>query len=80
MDKFYFTFGTDSNFPFYRCWIEVHANNIDEAIERFRNRFPDRKGHEGTVNCAFWYNEERFIKTPMYLGKYPEERCHMVIE
>ena len=71
--KFYYTFGTDPRFPFYRGWVEVIADNRDKADALFRAMWPDRT--PGILNCAFVYTEERFKTTPMYKG-HPEEKYH----
>ena len=71
--KFYYTFGTDPRFPFYRGWVEVIADNRDKADALFRAMWPDRT--PGILNCAFVYTEERFKTTPMYKG-HPEEKHH----
>ena len=76
--KFYYTFGLSPQFPYYRGWVVVIANNRDEADRKFRSRFPDR--NPGTLNCAFFYTEESFSKTVMAQGNHPEEFCHEVIE
>jgi len=77
--KFYFTFGTDKQFPYQGGWVKVVANSRGEACEKFRTRFPYR--NYNTINCAFIYSEDAFSKTIMAqgggcLGEY----CHEVIE
>ncbi len=56
--KFYFTFGSDLAFPFQNTYIIVLAESEKAAVEKFRDKYPDR--HKDTVNCAFWYSEERW--------------------
>jgi len=75
---YYYTFGTDPAFPYTRGWVEVYASSQEEAHEKFRTRFPDRPGHEGTINCAFFYDQESWEHTPMAKG-IPGEFCHEVI-
>ena len=60
MNKFYFSFGSDPQFPFYKGWVEVAADTLEKAIEKFRARYPDRA--PGIVNCAFWYSQEQWEK------------------
>ena len=55
MEKFYFTFGSDPGFPYQNTYLIVYAKNLDEAIEKFRAKHPDR--HLNCVNCAFFYEE-----------------------
>ena len=59
--KFYFTFGSDSRFPFPNAYIIILAEDEKGAIRKFREKYPDR--NEGTVNCAFWYTEEQWLET-----------------
>jgi len=59
--KFYFTFGSDPGFPFQNTYIIVLAESEKAAVETFRDKYPDR--HEDTVNCAFWYSEECWMRT-----------------
>lgn len=54
-NRFYFTFGSDIGFPYQNTYLIVIADNISDAIKKFRNKYPDR--HDNTVNCAFWYDE-----------------------
>jgi len=56
--KFYFTFGSDPGFPYQNTYIIVLAESEKAAVEKFRDKYPDR--HKDIVNCAFWYSEERW--------------------
>ncbi len=58
MPKFFYTFGSDEGFPYQNGWVEVHAENWNEAHEKFRSRFTDRR--PGTMNCSFFYDEEQW--------------------
>ena len=76
--RFFFTFGTSDNYPYYGGWVEVFAENLDEAVEKFRKKYPDL--HEHTVNCAFIYPESEWIKTEMAkFGSNQGFGCHDVI-
>ena len=61
MKNYYFTFGSDRGFPYQNTYIIVRENSMPEAIEKFRKRFPDR--HKDTINCAFWYTEDKWRGT-----------------
>lgn len=74
MAKFYFTYGSDEKFPYQYGWTEIEAPNIDAAIAAFRIYHPDR--HQNTINCSFWYTEERFMKSNMAEIKIPGNFCH----
>lgn len=58
MEKFYFTFGSDPGFPYQDTYLVVYAKNLEEAIEKFRKKHPDR--HTNCLNCAFFYTEEEW--------------------
>lgn len=55
---FYFTYGTDKNFPFQGGWTEVHATDRNQAVALFRREHPDRS--PGLVNCSSIYTEKQF--------------------
>jgi len=76
--KFYFTFGTDPQFPHYGGWAEVFAANEDEARKKFRARHANRSGF---LNCAFVYSEAEWQKTSMAAsGSCFGRGCHETIE
>ena len=52
----------ETGFPFQNTYIIVLAESEKAAVEKFREKYPDR--HTGTVNCAFWYSEEHWTGTP----------------
>lgn len=58
METFYFTYGTDKNFPFQGGWTEVHAAARNQAVALFRREHPDRS--PGLVNCSSIYTEKQF--------------------
>lgn len=60
--KWYYTFGSDEQFPFQHGWIVIEAGSQKEADTIFREHFPDRPGHEGILNCAFVYTEEQWAR------------------
>lgn len=72
MNNYYFTFGSSESFPFQRGYLIVRAASLNEAIEKFRNKYPDR--HEGVVNCSSWYTEEQWNQ-----NTYKEDKCFGVI-
>ncbi len=79
MNTYYYTFGIDPAFPYCEGWVEVHANSWPEAHEKFRAKFPDRPGHEGIINCAFFYDQEKWNKMdPEH--NWPGWKCWEVIE
>lgn len=74
--KFYFTFGTDPQFPFYKGWVEVFAEDRSQAAKIFNSHFPPRQ--EGIVNCAFIYPQEEFEKTDMFTNR-SWGGCHQIL-
>ena len=78
LGAFYYTFGTDPEYPYSRGWVEVYANSWEDAHAKFRTRFPDRPGHEGTINCAFFYTKDQWERSAMSKGNMGEF-CHEVI-
>ena len=58
METFYFTYGTDKNFPFQGGWTEVHAAARNQAVGLFRREHPDRS--PGLVNCSSIYTKKQF--------------------
>lgn len=77
MKRFYYTFGTDKRYPYRGGWVEVWADNMQEADEIFRKHYPDRIS--GTFNCAHYYTEEEFRKTDMCVKGNLGAFCHDVI-
>lgn len=65
MDKlhpYYFTFGSDPNFPFQDGYIVIYARGRSEACKMFNHIFGER---DGMVNCSFIYNEEEWKKATL---------------
>ena len=58
METFYFTYGTDKNFPFQGGWTEIHAADRNQAVALFRREHPDRT--PGLVNCSSIYTKKQF--------------------
>lgn len=65
LKKFYYTFGSSTDFPYQGGWVEVKATTLKVAHEIFRFYYPDRV--EGILNCADYYTEEQFIETEMLI-------------
>ncbi len=59
MKNFYFTYGSNPQFPFSYGCTRVVANNKQEAIKIFK---AFHKDVNGAINCAFIYTEEQFNK------------------
>lgn len=56
MANFYFTYGSDKQFPYQNGYSKIIAEDIQEACRLFNAVHPKRKG-SGCMNCAFYYNE-----------------------
>lgn len=76
LQKFYFTFGRDPLYPYQGGWVEVIAENMQQAKAIFMGLYPNRPD-SGCLNCAFVYTEERFSKTRMVNGNMGAG-CHAV--
>lgn len=64
MNNYYFTYGgCDEHQPFNGGWTVVRAETMNDAIELFNTVHKPRR--EYTVNCAWFYEEELFVKTGM---------------
>lgn len=62
MNNYYFTFGSDSRFPFERGeYVLVKANDSNEACQKFKTKYPNRPGSM-LINCAGIYTEKQFDK------------------
>lgn len=80
METFYFTYGTDKNFPFQGGWTEVHAADRNQAVALFRHEHPDRT--PGLVNCSSIYTEKQFQDKVLPLYKDGDDFwsvCHECI-
>lgn len=54
MEPFYFTFGSDKNYPFPNRYMIVYAINKHEAIKIFKKYHPNRPG-SNAYNASFCY-------------------------
>lgn len=63
MAKYYYTYGSDREYPFIGGWTEVEAVSRKAANKLFRMVHPDKT--PGILNCASVYTEEQFNNTIM---------------
>lgn len=64
MAKFYFTYGTNPEFPYQGGWTEIEAENSSRAQIAFRYFHPNREGSP-YLNCAGMYDDQAFAATIM---------------
>lgn len=77
MHRFFYSFNcSDPAFPYQDGWVEVVADDWQQAHEKFRSRFPDLT--PGVLNCAFFYSAEEWIKS-LTGRRMAGNRCHEVI-
>lgn len=76
MEKFYFTFGSDEAYPYQGGWVEILAEDREQAKKIFKAEYPNRPG-SACLNYAFDYTEERFLKSGMVNGNRGA-KCHAV--
>lgn len=66
MPAYYYTYGTSHDNPYCGGWTKITAPDRSSADNIFRAIHPSLPGHGITLNCAFTYDEESFVKTEMY--------------
>lgn len=70
MHTYYFTYGTDEQFPYQHGWTEITAPDLRCAQQIFKSLHPNRKDADGTesecLNYSWHYTEEQFQETGMY--------------
>lgn len=76
--KFYFTYGTSSDYPFQGGWTLIYAPDMKAAQQIFKAYHPNREGVESCLNCADFYTEEQFIIAGFRSGNRGAF-CHEVI-
>lgn len=69
MEKYYFTFGSDSKFPYQNAYLIVVASSYEEAVKGFREKYPDV--NPDCMNCSDCYGENEWKK----VGKVYADRC-----
>ena len=74
MENFYFTFGSDPEFPYGRDdYVLIKADDVGTAVGLFRAVHPNRP-KSNCLNCAFMYNEAQWELTKQYyIGVDPIE-------
>lgn len=74
-EQFYFTFGSDKDFPFQNGYIVVKAKNVREAARKFKAKYPNTKD-ASVLNCSDYYCEEAWkmvLEDGFYVGQEPYE-------
>lgn len=74
MNKFYFTYGSDSTQPFIGGWTEITAPDIETACNIFTALHPCKTNN--ILNCCSIYNEDEFHKTTMFERGNFDNYCH----
>ena len=68
MKKYFFTFGSDPQFPYSREeYVVVEAENMGQATNLFKAVHPNRP-NSNFLNCSSVYFEDEFL--PCMLEKY----------
>ena len=73
LHNYYFTFGSDPKFPFYKGYLIVKAESINVACDKFEKKYPGSLPY--TINCSAYYTEEQWKNIKHDMGL-----CHEVIE
>ena len=63
-NNYYFTYGTDKQYPFILGWTRVSAPSYEAAVAAFKAFHPNRNG-SGCINCADIYTEQQFNATSL---------------
>lgn len=75
MNIYYFTFGSDSRYPFGReDYVAIAAEDESKACDLFQARHPNRP-ESNCLNCASVYTEDEFneFRDKYYKDRYPIE-------
>jgi len=78
MEKFYFTYGTDSGYPFRGGWTEVVAPSLKTAAQIFKIYHPNRDDAD-VLNCADYYRADEFEGFECFKNGNFGARCHEII-
>lgn len=73
-NKFYFTFGSDKDYPYQNTYLIVIADCMGEAMTKFTSKYPNR--HFNCINCAFYYDEATWNKSIKLF--YPKEPAEII--
>ena len=68
MERYYFTFGSYGKFPYKNTYMIVVASSYGDAVNGFRERYPDV--NPGCLNCSGCYSEK--LNRLSALQKEPE--------
>ena len=58
MQRCYFTFGSESKFPYQNTYLVVVGSSYSDAVKGFKKKYPDVT--PGCMNCTGCYNEEQW--------------------
>lgn len=75
LHKFYFTFGSSSQFPYPNRYLVVIAESLKDAKTKFRSKHPDKT--PGIYNFSDVYTEEQWKEAQME-GYYLEEPAEII--
>ena len=68
----YFTFGTAAHYPYKDEYLIVLAKNGDDALTKFRSKYPDYR--PGILNCSEVYSEDEFfLNDSWFAGRTPAD-------
>lgn len=78
LKKFYFTYGTDPEYPFRGGWTLIYAPDINSAAQLFKMYHPNRDD-SNCLNCADYYSAANFEKSESYKTGNFGAYCHEII-
>jgi len=79
MQSYYYTFGTSETQPFQKGWVEVQAQNRQQADQLFRSSYPDWT--PGVLNCSSVLDKNHFTEYLETVSAYPDWCiCHGTLQ
>lgn len=78
LKKYYFTYGTDPEYPFRGGWTLIYAPDINSAAQIFKANHPNERD-SSILNCADYYTAKEFEKSESYKTGNFGAYCHEII-
>ena len=75
LTPFYFTFGTDPEFPYQNGYLVVYASTLSEAVRKFQEKYPNRMLN--LLNCSSVYSRSVWERSG--LGEAKDYPCFEVL-
>lgn len=76
MERLYFTFGSDSNFPYGRDdYVIAIGKTREDCISAYMDKYPPREPGSKVINCADFYDQAHWdkLKNQYFKDVQPKE-------